>query len=194
MISGKAARGKWKNLKDHFRKEYKRCMTLNRDQEISKWPYFHSMMFIKDQISHNVSTSSYLSNMQYQNIYPEVEMREGSADEDTALNCLNVEFENQNVVDVNSEYSSHDENISDDQHFLLSLLPMFAALPPEKKLKARIAIETSLLNIAYPDLSTTDNNNSQVDQNGSSQKSPTKAEKRKRTTTANAKKVVDISM
>lgn len=182
VISGKAARGKWKNLKDHFRKEYKRCMSMAGDQEMSKWPYFYSMMFIKDQISHTVSTSTYLSDLQYQNIYPEVEMAEGS-DDDSPLNCLNVEFENQNAVNASSEYSNQDENISDDKHFLLSLLPMFSTLPPDKKLKARIAIETSLLNIAYPDLSTVD----QVEQNGSTQKSSTKAEKRKRIS-SNSKK------
>lgn len=181
IFSGKAARGKWKNLKDHFRKEYKRCMTsADPAQEISRWPYFYPMMFIKGQILHNSTNSVYSSaDFQYQNIYPEVEMVVGT-DEDDPLNCLNIEHGIQNSVDVNNlECSNQDENISDDKHFLLSLIPMFSVLSPEKKLKARIAIETSLLNIAYPDLSTADMNTGK--QNGTSQKSPTTTEKRKRT-------------
>ncbi|KAL5240271.1 hypothetical protein ACI65C_007681 [Semiaphis heraclei] len=54
-----------------------------------------------------------------------------------------------------SNDSNQDEyNISDDKHFVLSLLPMLSSLPMEKKLKARIAIETSLHNIAFPVLKT----------------------------------------
>jgi len=181
-IAGKAARGKWKNLKDHFRKEYKRCMTsIESDQEMSRWPYFHSMMFIKDQISHTVTNSAYLSDLQYQNIYPEVELKEDAvSDEENPLNCLNIEYDNQNLVEVKSEYSNQDENISDDKHFLLSLLPMLSTLPMDKKLVARIAIETSLLNIAYPDLSTTDNFH--TEQTSTIQTSPKKTEKRKKVT------------
>lgn len=177
MILGKSARGKWKNLKDHFRKEYKRCATTDSGQEMSRWPYFKSMMFIKDQILHTVKNSLYLSDFQYQNIYPEVEMGEGS-DENNKFDCLNIEYENQNLAEMRSDYSNQDENISDDKHFLLSLLPMFSTLPLDKKLKARIAIETTLLNLVYPDLNT-DDNNSQVDQSPSSQKS-TKTESIKR--------------
>lgn len=173
LIAGKSARGKWKNLKDHFRKEYKRCMRTDCDQEMSKWPYFHYMMFIKDQISHTVSNSLYLSDFQSQNIYSEVKTEEVS-DEDNPLNCVNAEYDNQSLCEVKLDYSNENENISDDKHFLLSLLPMFSALSPDKKLKARIAIETSLLNITYPNLSTPEN--SQVQQ-----KSPNKSEKRKRT-------------
>lgn len=169
MILGKAARGKWKNLKDHFRKEYKRCAATNSGQEISRWPYFQSMMFIKEQILHTVKNSLYLSDFQYQNIYPDVEMGEGS-DENNKFDCLNIEYDNQNSAEVRSGYSNQDENISDDKHFLLSLLPMFSTLPIDKKLKARIAIETTLLNLVYPNLNT-DDNDSQVDQNCSSQKS-----------------------
>lgn len=180
-IVGKAARGKWKNLKDHFRKEYKRCMaSMESDREMSRWPYFHSMMFIKDQISHNVTNSLYLSDFQCQNIYPEVELKEEMSDEEIPLNCLDVEYDNQNLVEVKSEYSNQDEHISDDKHFLLSLLPMLSTLPMDKKLIARIAIESSLLNIAYPDLSTADNSLSE--QKDITQKSSTKTEKRKGTT------------
>lgn len=140
---------------------------MDSDQILSRWPYFHSMMFIKEQISHTVRSSVYLSDYQYQNMYPEVEMGEEESEKDNPLNCLNIECENSG--EVKSEYSNQDENISDDKHFLLSLLPMLSSLPLDKKLKARIAMETSLLNIAYPD---------QIEQNGISQKS-TKAEKRK---------------
>lgn len=63
-------------------------------------------------------------------------------------NCLNG---------VKPGHPDRDENMSDDEHFLLSVLPMFSALPVDKKLKARIAFETSLLNIAYPGSSATDN-------------------------------------
>jgi len=181
IISGKAARGKWKNLKDHFRKEYKRCMTnMESDQEMSRWPYFHSMMFIKDQISHTATNSVYLTDLQYQNIYPEVELKEELSNDANPLNCLNIEYENQNSVELKSDYSNQDENISDDKHFLLSLLPMLSTLPMDKKLTARIAIETSLLNIAYPDLSIVDN--SHVEQKGTIQKPSTKTDKRKRMT------------
>ncbi|KAF0772724.1 Transcription factor Adf-1 [Aphis craccivora] len=180
-ITGKAARGKWKNLKDHFRKEYKRCMTsIESDQEMSRWPYFYSMMFIKDQISHTVKNSAYLSDLQYQNIYPEVELKEEESDEENPLNCLNLEYDNQNSIEVKSEYSNQDENISDDKHFLLSLLPMLSTLPMDKKLVARIAIETSLLNIAYPDLNTEENVHSE--QTDTIQTSPKKTEKRKKMT------------
>lgn len=148
-------------------------MNTDSDQELSRWPYFHSMMFIKEQISHTVSNSVYLSDFQYQNIYPEVKIEEQS-DEDNPFNCVNAEYDKQSLCEIKPEYSNRDENISDDKHFLLSLLPMFSALSPDKKLKARIAIETSLLNITYPNLST--NANCQAEQ-----KSPTKAEKRKRT-------------
>ncbi|XP_022170711.1 fibroblast growth factor receptor 3-like [Myzus persicae] len=58
---------------------------------------------------------------------------------------------------VNSEVLNQDENVSDDKHFLLSLLPMLSKLPMDKKLIARIAIETSLQNIAFPDLRTVEN-------------------------------------
>lgn len=175
MISGKAARGKWKNLKDHFRKEYKRCVSTDSGQEVSRWPYFQSMMFIKEQISHTVENSLYLSDFQYQNIYPEVKMEEGS-DENNKFNCLNTEYGNQYSAEMRSDNSNQDENISDDKHFLLSLLPMFSTLPLDKKLKARISMETTLLNLVYPDLNTDDN--SQIDENGSIQKS-TKTENRK---------------
>ncbi|CAI6352347.1 unnamed protein product [Macrosiphum euphorbiae] len=181
-IIGKAARGKWKNLKDHFRKEYKRCMTSTEsDQEMSRWPYFHSMMFIKEQISHTVTNSAYLTDLPYQNIYPEVELKEDVSDEGNPLNCLNIEYDYQNSAEVKSEYSNQDENISDDKHFLLSLLPMLSTLPMDKKLIARIAIETSLLNIAYPDLST-GSENSHAEENGTTQQLSTKTEKRKRMT------------
>jgi len=63
----------------------------------------------------------------------------------------------------------------------LSLLPMLSTLPMDKKLIARIAIETSLLNIAYPDLSTAAKN-SHAEQNGTTQQLYTKTEKRKRMT------------
>lgn len=172
IILGKAARGKWKNLKDHFRKEYKRCLTMDSDKDMSRWPYFHSIMFIKDQIAHTATNSLYLSDFQYQN----VEVEEGT-DEDNPFNCLNIEYDDQNSAEMKSEYSNQDENISDDKHFLLSLLPMFSILSPQKKLKARIAIETSLLNIAYPDLSAAADKTEE--NNGTSQNS-TKVEKRKR--------------
>uniref|UniRef100_A0A2S2NZN3 BESS domain-containing protein n=1 Tax=Schizaphis graminum TaxID=13262 RepID=A0A2S2NZN3_SCHGA len=155
--------------------------SIESDQEMSRWPYFHSMMFIKDQISHTVTNSAYLSDLQYQNIYPEVELKEDAvSDEENPLNCLNIEYDNQNLVEVKSEYSNQDENISDDKHFLLSLLPMLSTLPMDKKLVARIAIETSLLNIAYPDLSTTDNFH--TEQTSTIQTSPKKTEKRKKVT------------
>ncbi|XP_050523290.1 uncharacterized protein LOC126895464 [Daktulosphaira vitifoliae] len=149
-INGKTARGKWKNLKDHFRKEYKRCLSLENGQDISKWPYFQSMMFIKDQISHSVSNSLYLADIQFQNIYPEVEMTEG-VDEDKHSNST-VARSTDNGVEICSSSLYQDENFSDDKHFLLSLLPTFSALSPEKKLKARIAIETLLLKTAYPEV------------------------------------------
>ncbi|VVC24774.1 Hypothetical protein CINCED_3A012973 [Cinara cedri] len=173
-------------------------MAMAGDQDGSRWPYFHSMMFIRDQISHTATVAAnplYLSGgFQYPpGIYPEVQIGgdgDGS-DEDNCnnpLNCLNIEYDNQNTVQAmnSNEYSNYyqDENISDDKHFLLSLLPIFSTLSPDKKLKARIAIETSLLNIAYPDL----NDKSarlQDNQNGDDgiavQKSTAKAEKRKRT-------------
>jgi len=150
---------------------------MESDQEMSRWPYFHSMMFIKDQISHTVTNSVYLTDLQYQNIYPEAELKEELSDETNPLNCLNIEYDNQNSVEIKSDYSNQDENISDDKHFLLSLLPMLSTLPMDKKLTARIAIETSLLNIAYPDLSTADN--LPAEQKGTTQKSSTKTEKRK---------------
>lgn len=196
MIPGKATRGKWKNLKDHFRKEYKRCMTMASDQEVSRWPYFQFMLFIRDQISHTVTATSnsvYLSSdFQFPpGIYPEVVIGGDGSDDDycnNPLNCLNIEYDNQNTVQAKSdEYSNQDENISDDKHFLLSLLPIFSILSPEKKLKARIAIETSVLNIAYPDLN--DKSHQQDEQNGSggiiSQKSLANVEKLKRTSTEN---------
>lgn len=157
-------------------------MSAENDQEISRWPYFHSMMFIREQISYTATNSLFLSDLQNQNIYPEVKIQEDSDESNNPLNCLNIEYDNENSVEVKSNYIIQNENISEDQHFLFSLLPMFSVLPPDKKLKARIAIETSLLNIAYPELSTTDN--PQVGQKNASQKSPvTKAEKRKRTMT-----------
>jgi len=58
---------------------------------------------------------------------------------------------------VTSEVTNQDENISDDKHFVLSLLPMLSTLPMDKKLKARIAIETLVHNIAFPDLNTAEN-------------------------------------
>lgn len=148
-------------------------MNTDSDRELSRWPYFQSMMFIKEQILHSVSNPVYSSEVQYQNIYPEVKIDELS-DEDNPLNCVNAEYDNQNLFEVKSEYSNQNENISDDKHFLLSLLPIFSALSPDKKLRARIAIETSLLNITYPNLGTS--TTSQMEQS-----SPTKAEKRKRT-------------
>lgn len=154
--------------------------SMESDQEMSRWPYFHSMMFIKEQISHTVTNSIYLTDLQYQNIYPEVELKEEVSDEENPLNCLNIEYDNQNSVEVKSDYSNQDVNISDDKHFLLSLLPMLSTLPMDKKLIARIAIETSLLNIAYPDLSTADN--SHAEQKCTTQKLSTKTEKRKRIT------------
>lgn len=179
IFLGKAARGKWKNLKDHFRKEYKRCInSVDNGNEISRWPYFSAMLFIKEQILHKATNPLHLSDIQYQSIYPEVEMEVGY-DDDNPINCLNSEFENQSSAEENNSTSANqNENISDDKHFLLSLIPMFSVLSPEKKLKARIAIETSLLNIAYPDLSAADN--CQDEQNGTSHKSSIKAEKRKR--------------
>lgn len=154
--------------------------SIESDQEMSRWPYFHSMMFIKDQISHTVTNSAYLSDLQYQNIYPEVELKEEVSDEENPLNCLNIEYDNQNSIEVKSEYSNQDENISDDKHFLLSLLPMLSTLPMDKKLVARIAIETSLLNIAYPDLNTAENVH--TEQTDTIQTSPKKTEKRKKMT------------
>jgi len=150
-------------------------MITENFQEVSRWPYFHSMMFIKEQILHTVSDSVQLSDFQYQNMYPEVEMGE-SSQEYNPLNCLNIEYDNS--VDVKSENSNQDENISDDKHFLLSLLPILSSLPLDKKLKARIAIETSLLNIAYPDLNGNDNY-CQDEKNNISKKS-SKTGKRKR--------------
>jgi len=131
-------------------------MTTDSDQEVSRWPYFQSMMFIKEQITHTATSSIYLSEFPYQNIYPEVEIEEEEgSEENNSLNCLNVVHGNS--VEVKSENLDQDENISDDKHFLLSLLPMLSSLPLDKKLKARIAIETSLLNIACPDSGTNDN-------------------------------------
>lgn len=178
VISGKAARSKWKNLKDHFRKEFKRSM--ESDQEMSRWPYFHSMMFIKDQISHTALNNALYSSadLQHQSIYPEVELKEEFSDGENPLNCLNIEYENQNSAEVTS--ANQDENISDDQHFLLSLLPMLCTLPMDKKLKARIAIETTLLNIAYPDLSAEHQDSSHAGQNDTAQKPSSTTRKRKR--------------
>lgn len=154
--------------------------SMESDQEMSRWPYFRSMMFIKEQISHTVTNTVYLTDLPYQNIYPEIELKEEVSDEENPLNCLNIEYDNQNSVEAKSEYSNQDENISDDKHFLLSLLPMLSTLPMDKKLIARIAIETSLLNIAYPDLSIADN--SQAEQKDTTEELSTKTEKRKRIT------------
>lgn len=61
------------------------------------------------------------------------------------------------LVEGTSENTNQDENISDDKHFVLSLLPMLSTLPMDKKLKTRIAIETLLYNITFPDLNTSEN-------------------------------------
>lgn len=174
-------------------------MATESDQDVSRWPYFHSMMFIKDQISHTATTVAanpvyFSANFQYPaGIYPDVVIGgdNGGSDEENynnPLDCLNIEYDNQNTVQMwkSNEYPIHHQydNISDDKHFLLSLLPVFSMLSPEKKLKARIAIETSLLNIAYPDLDDK-SPRLQDSRNGDDgitpRKSPTKAEKRNRT-------------
>lgn len=138
----------------------------NGDQDASRWPYFYPMMFIREQISHTVADASAAFPSDFQ-CRPTAAARTLTAsagdvagggpwypagpddcDEDCGdgyrpLNCLHVEYGNRP--------DAPDENLSDDEHFLLSLLPVFSTLAPDKKLRARIAIETSLLNIAYPD-------------------------------------------
>lgn len=73
------------------------------------------------------------------------------------------------LIEVTSEVPNQDENISDDKHFVLSLLPMLSTLPMDKKLKARIAIETLVHNIAFPDLNTAENVH--TEQNNTTEKS-----------------------
>lgn len=157
---------------------------MDSGQEVSKWPYFQSMMFIKDQITHSASTSVYMSDMQYQSIYPEIEMTEEPLNEKLSYSSVK-DLSSQNDADVVDAICCNQcENFSDDKHFLLSLLPMFSALSPENKLRARIGIETLLLNIAFPEVSTAKTDDSiQVDNHeGNSTKSPTTkvVEKRKR--------------
>lgn len=128
------------------------------DLETCKWPHFKSMMFIQEQIMYTtcsaVTNPEYLSGVKYENnLISEVKMEVESYD-DSGNNSLNdqtdAEYDYENnysETDVNFEYSDQNDNMSDDEHFLLSLLPMFSILSPDKNLKARIAIETALLNI-----------------------------------------------
>ncbi|GBP59964.1 hypothetical protein EVAR_84464_1 [Eumeta japonica] len=52
----KALRKKWKNIRDQFMKEFKKipvCRSgdAGTDENISRWPYFQMMLFIKDDVT-----------------------------------------------------------------------------------------------------------------------------------------------
>ncbi|KAK4881214.1 hypothetical protein RN001_004533 [Aquatica leii] len=160
-ISSKHAKDKWKNLRDHFKREVHKIPDLVENDPISlrnaytgKWKYFPSLMFLIDLVRPLDSTR--LDDIELDN--DSIKNDEGNdhgadfemyRDEDSSSSPLafNSRTSSEASNSKNEPRSSeNDKHIDDsDLYYLQSLLPYFKELSPLRKLQVRKQFENVLI-------------------------------------------------
>lgn len=161
-------KSKWKNLRDAYRKEFKKNQGENStDPVISQWAHFKQMSFIKDQmfpsLGHNEnstqSTSSeYVECGDQDNEemnYPQYHYLSENIDDNLLIQAkrkrvLNSETELSDAEQrkkymLDSEYPKNITVCDEDKHFFLNLVPTIKNLPVIEKLSLRIKIQQLIL-------------------------------------------------
>ncbi|KPI91724.1 hypothetical protein RR46_15228 [Papilio xuthus] len=164
---------KWKNLRDHYRKELKRCSVSRSgdpdgERYESSWKYFHNMSFTKDElipVASEVNVKEEEKDSEDDNSasaeedYTETNV-ESKKEQDTEqignerkrtaqdLRQEYLEIEKKKLKLLESEtqrHSTDDISKSQDYHFLMSLLPEIEKLPLVNKFRLRNRFNDVLL-------------------------------------------------
>ncbi|CAG5056224.1 unnamed protein product [Parnassius apollo] len=168
----KQLRKKWKNLRDHFRKELKKFPPARSgdpgDTLQSTWPYFQQMLFIKDDltaeqssgnldaVTHNISQDH--ADTDDSSVITDVtdtisQSSSGSKKRKCASDYREqfIELENKKIVLLQIKLSqattsSNDgEEKCEDYYFFKSLIPQMRAFPPLQKLRVKNKIMQLLM-------------------------------------------------
>ncbi|KPJ12309.1 hypothetical protein RR48_11565 [Papilio machaon] len=165
---------KWKNLRDHYRKELKRCSVSGSgdpdgDRYESSWKYFDNMSFTKDELMPvicevNVKQEEQDSEDDNNSASAEEEYTETSVEckresnteqivnerkrtaQDLRQEYLEIEKKKLKLLENESQRNRTDEfSKSQDYHFLMSLLPEIEKLPLVNKFRLRNRFNDVLL-------------------------------------------------
>ncbi|KAF5269840.1 hypothetical protein FQR65_LT05886 [Abscondita terminalis] len=166
-VTIEAAKTRWKNLRDHFRAQWKRSLKQKSDgvqtQSESNWVWFKHLIFLKDQMS--TKKRGPISFAQTENLHATQEQVDADdqslsistnqstnfkkrktnpiEDDDDALRKTNDKIR---VVDSNVSQSTHQTSDDDLYHFLMSLYKPLSDLSVEKQMFIRIKIQELIYN------------------------------------------------
>ncbi|XP_075444883.1 uncharacterized protein LOC142488352 isoform X2 [Ascaphus truei] len=155
------AKGKWKNLRDSFRRELKKIKPSDSGDEAtsvyektSSWPFFKQMEFLKEQMTRafavpnrdvsevDVSGEVTLDEESYceapVSLEPKPKKMKNSCEFKKQLICL----EDKKLEIITNAFR---DNADEDLHFFKSLLPYIKKLDPIKKLMVRLDIQAAVL-------------------------------------------------
>ncbi|XP_049308608.1 uncharacterized protein LOC125777554 [Bactrocera dorsalis] len=147
---------KWKYLRDQFRCEVRKIPTPKSgdaaSQITSSWPYFNSLLFLKDQmkyrnLSGNLKASSVKATQEEVEYEGEIEdILNTSQVEETRDLCDNDEFS----CEVPSKKKIPLTTVLDeDEAFFVTLLPHIRKLDPENKFLCRMEMQNVLYKYVY---------------------------------------------
>ncbi|XP_018562004.1 transcription factor Adf-1 [Anoplophora glabripennis] len=156
-------RHKWKYLRDHFRKELKKFPNgMSKSGYEPTWPYFNLLHFLKDQIiiRDNDDSSSSQTNEDSQSISVKVETEEIDIFDDQVSddakpfmralkrptsNNSPVNPKHQRLEDRDQSSSNNLDELSDDYHFFMSLLPTMKKFNDLQKMRVRSKFQQTIL-------------------------------------------------
>lgn len=180
FIAGEEARKRFKNLRDTFRKELKKIKTVGRSGSeggtqhyFGSWPYFKSLIFLKDQVVGRKSSgsSSFIRDVDVDN-----EDTETSVRNESECFSFHLEPENESSLPPEKEVPSRkrkrneddfnlkmlaleerklkmmeDDTKKDDvDHFLSSLAPAIRAMDGYTQSFVKLKIMDLIHNTQYP--------------------------------------------
>ncbi|CAL1546627.1 unnamed protein product [Lymnaea stagnalis] len=134
---------KWQNLRDTFRKEYRKCSRENAPQ--STWKFYKQLLFLVDgfckkDLCYGTDTSE--SSFKMQKLVdvkkPDALNQLKSLDQ-TQTNQLGKVYSRRNSLKLK------DIKRDEDYYFLMSLLPYLRDVPKRRKLATRIRLQQVLL-------------------------------------------------
>lgn len=152
---------KWRNIKDCYRKEMRAMKQPKAGQQKHKrkYIYFNKLSFLRPVVETDIEASIYIASKRYITTKKKGQKRIPNSDDyevydpQTALSSP-IATENvatnssiQNVSVPNIAYTNMSEEIDEDKHFLLSLVPTFKRMNQDQKLSAKMEILNILRNI-----------------------------------------------
>lgn len=165
---------KWKNLRDHYRKELKRCAVslsgeMEEERYDSSWKYFNNMSFTKEElmpVTNEINIKQEPDSEDDNSVSAEEDSTETSvgcrqdvdteqtvttesrkrAAHDLRQEYLEIEKKKLKLLEYESTRRGTDElSKSQDYHFLMSLLPEIEKLPIANKFRLRNKFNDVLL-------------------------------------------------